>query len=390
MVQCTWCGYSLQPGMIACPSCGTAVPTPEYETQEQAFQPLQPAPDAYSSQQPLYLAGQSPVVDPPVSFAGQAPQIPFANAQAQQAAYAPYPQYGQQPAPAVKPPAPRRSPLSRSATLIYAVLAMLAMLSGVSLILYSAVIHPAQLHQQATATAIARMNLQASQTALANAQGSATAIAVANATSTAIAVATAQAVATATALQNVYTQAISGTPVINDSLAGDNYNWDIGNTNDGGGCFFSGSAFHASVRTKGFFLPCIAHATNFSNFAFQINMTFAHGNSGGLAFRMNANQQNGYLFDVTLGGTYGIFIIKSNQASITLTSGQSAAINTGQNAANMLTIVARGNNIFMYVNKQFVASVSDGTYAAGQIGVFASDDSVASDAAFTRVQVWKL
>lgn len=439
MVQCTWCGYFLQPGMIACPSCGTAVPAPEHKMPEQSFQgldaptlagdsfmettqirdpyeaasgqdfvydndatqitdygihaahppaqPSQPFPDMQPYQQPLYLAGQPPVVEPLASFTEQ---MAFANAQAQQPAYAPYPQYAQQPAPAMKPPAQRRSPLSRGATVIYAVLAMLAMLSGVSLILYSAVIHPAQLHQQATATAVARMNLQASQTALANAQGSATAIAVANATSTAIAVATAQAVATATALQNVYTQAVSGTPVINDSLAGDNYNWDIGNTNDGGGCFFSGNAFHASVRTKGFFLPCIAHATNFSNFAFQINMTFAHGNSGGLAFRMNGNQQNGYLFNVTLGGVYGIFIIKNNQAGITLTSGQSAAINTGQNAANMLTIVARGNNIFMYVNKQFIASVSDGTYAAGQIGVFASDDSVASDAAFTKAQVWKL
>lgn len=439
MIQCTRCGYFLQPGMVACPFCGATVSTsqnnragqpsrgldaptladgPFMEATQarrapdavsgQGFvddndatqitdygihtpaQPPQSFPDAQAAQQPFYLPGQPSAVESPSSFAEQVPQMPFANAQAQQPMYAQYPQYAQQPVPAMMPQPQRRSPLSRGATIIYAVLAMLAMLSGVSLILYSAVIHPAQLHQQATATAVAQANLQASQTALANAQGSATAIAVANATSTAIAVATAQAVATATALQNIYTQATSGTPVINDPLVGDNYNWDIGNTNDGGGCFFSGNAFHASVRTKGFFLPCIAHATNFSNFAFQVSMTFAHGNSGGLAFRMNGNQQDGYLFNVTLGGVYGIFIIKNNQAGVTLTSGQSAAINTGQNAANMLTIVARGNNIFMYINKQFAASVSDGTYAAGQIGVFASDDTVASDAAFTKAQVWKL
>jgi hypothetical protein len=136
-------------------------------------------------------------------------------------------------------------------------------------------------------------------------------------------------------------------------------------------------------------MTCIAHATNFSNFAYQVSMIFAHGNSGGIALRINANQQNGYLFNVTLGGDYGIFIIKNN-ASTTLTSGQSAAINTRPNAANLLTIVARGNNIFMYVNKQFVTNVTDGTYAAGQIGVFASDDTVASDVAFTKAEVWKL
>lgn len=365
MVQCKWCGYSLQPGMIACPSCGTPVPTTENSTPGQIFQG----------------------VEPPAYFSAPAPQAPFANAQAQQSAPA---YYTQQSTPVMPPPQQRRPPLSRGATITYAALALLALVSGLLLILYSAVIHPAQLHQQATATAVAQMNLAASQTALANAQASATAIAITNATATAQALATAQAVATATALQNIYTQATNGAPIINDPLAGDNYNWDIGNTNDGGGCFFSGNAFHASVRTKGFFLPCIAHATNFSNFAYQVSMTFTHGNSGGIAFRINAGQQNGYLFNVTLAGIYGIFIIKNNQASATLTSGQSPVINTRPNAANLLTIVARGNNIFMYVNKQFVTSVTDGTYTAGQIGVFASDDSVASDVAFTKAEVWKL
>jgi hypothetical protein len=395
MVQCKWCGYSLQPGMIACSSCGTAVPTSEDSTPGQFFQrqdapaqPQQPFPGAWPSQQPLYLAGQAPAVEPPAYFSAPSPQASFANAQAQQPASA---YYAQQSTPVIQPPPPqRRPPLSRGATITYAALALLALVSGLTLILYSAVFHPAQLHQQATATAIAQMNLAVSQTALANAQASATAIAITNATATAQALATAQAVATATALQNIYTQATNGTPVINDPLAGDNYNWDIGNTNDGGGCYFSGGAFHASVRTKNFFLPCIAHATNFSNFAYQVSMTFTHGNSGGIAFRVNANQQNGYLFNVTLGGIYGIFIIKNNQTSADLTSGQSAAINTRPNAANLLTIVARGNNIFMYVNKQFVTSITDGTYAAGQIGVFASDDTVASDVAFTKAEVWKL
>jgi zinc-ribbon domain len=387
MIQCTWCGYPLQPGVITCPSCGTAVPTSENNKPEQFFQGMD-APTLIDAPLKEWTpGGQTPIaqkVEPPSYFSMQPQQMPFANAQTQPLAYA------HQPVPAMPPSNRRRSRLSRGATIIYTVLALIAMFSGVALILYSAVIHPAQLHQQATATAVAQMNLEASQTALANAQASATAVAVVNATGTAIAIATAQAVATATALQNIYTQATSGAAIINDSLSGDNYNWDIGTTNDGGGCFFSGGAFHASVRTKGFFLPCIAHATNFSNFAFQISMTFAHGNSGGIAFRINANQQNGYLFNVTLGGLYGIFIIKNNQAGTTLTSGQSASINTRQNAANLLTIVARGSNIFMYVNKQFVASVNDSTYAAGQIGVFASDDNMPSESAFTKAQIWKL
>lgn len=342
MDRCTWCGYSLQPGTTACPSCGTAVPISANSAQDQLL---------LEQEQDAPTLAEDPLGEPPASFSASPPEAPFASAQAQQ----PFPASYAQPFPAAMPPR-RPSSLSRGALITYAGLALLALFSGLTLILYAGVIHPAQLHQQATATAIGQMHLEASQTALANAQASATAIAIANATATAQALATAQAVATATALQNIYTQATSGTPVINDTLAGDNYNWDLGNTTDGGGCFFTGGAFHAAVRTKGFFLPCIAHATNFSNFAFQVSMTFIHGTSGGIAFRVN--QQNGYLFGVTLGGIYGIYVIKNNQASTSLSDGQSAAINTHSNAANLLTIVARGNNIFMYINKQFVTSMT--------------------------------
>src|SRR5262249_53111557 len=116
-------------------------------------------------------------------------------------------------------------------TILLIILALLVMASGIGLIYYSAVFHPGQLYAQATATA------QASGTA--NAQATRPAQAYANSTATAQAVATAQAMATTTALQNIYNQATSGAPILNDPLNANNiYHWDAGNASLGGSCGF--------------------------------------------------------------------------------------------------------------------------------------------------------
>jgi hypothetical protein len=55
-----------------------------------------------------------------------------------------------------------------------------------------------------------------------------------------------------------------------------------------------------------------------------------------------------------------------------------------------LTVIAQGNNIYLYINKQFVGSASDGTYGSGEIGFFASDTNNATDVAFSNARVWAL
>jgi len=438
MTQCKRCGYLLQPGAFFCPSCGTAISNPADNKPAQPFQafdaptlgdgpyletapaarehvarpsqgdsdesgttqitdyglhalqkPAQPPQmsfsDMQSAQSPAYFPTQPPEIP---LMNSEPPAAPHAVSMPERPVYAPYPQ---QPVSSRPPQNQHRSRLSRSATITYMLLALVAMLSGLLLILYSAILHPAQLHQQATATAVAQMNLQVSQTALANAQGSATAIAMANATATAQALATAQAVATTTALQNIYTQGTSGTPALNDPLSGYNgYNWDIGVISGGGGCNFSGGAYHVSIQTKGYFLPCLGQSTSFSNFAYQVTMSFVRGDSGGIVFRANSTSANGYLFGITLSGAYSIVPIKNNSANNPISSDTNSAINTSQHASNLLTVIARGNNLFLYINKHFVVNVTDNTFSSGQIGMFASDDSGPTDVAFTKAEVWRL
>jgi hypothetical protein len=44
----------------------------------------------------------------------------------------------------------------------------------------------------------------------------------------------------------------------------------------------------------------------------------------------------------------------------------------------------------VYVNKQYLASVTDSTYSMGQIGVTAEDLTNSTEVVFSNAKVWKL
>lgn len=393
-MNCASCNAPLESRMSFCPNCGTITPYSSAYNRSSTDGATERADpqisEAISTVQTSQLEQPQPVRAPqsqmpaPVSsfqreYAGQ----PGTSSASTMAPVTYQPQQGQQ-------AQARQRGLSRGKAALLAGLALLAMLGGFSLILYSAVIHPAQLQAQATATAIAVFNAQASQTAQANAQASATAIAIANATATAQAVATARAVATATALQNIYTQGTRGTPVFDDPLTYNANNWAIGSANGGGGCFFTGGAYHSSVQQKGYYLPCIAQNTNFSNFAFQVTLTILSGDEGGMVFRANDANSQGYLFSIKRDGSFGIFLTTDNAHSTTLDFGSSSAIHAGLNKPNTLTAVARGSQIYLYVNKHYLTNVASTAYTSGQIGVFSAEDAAPTDIAFSKAQVWQL
>jgi hypothetical protein len=271
------------------------------------------------------------------------------------------------------------------------VLALLVMLSGFGLIFYSTVYHPNQLHMQATATAQTQQTIVAQTTATANTQATGTAVAISNATATAQAQATANVIATATALQNVYTSATQGTPVLNDSLSfNTGSNWEEDQAQGGGGCAFSGGAYHASIDQKGFYFACAAQNTSFSNFAYQVQMTITKGDAGGVFFRGNRSASQFYLLSIARDGTFDLFVSKDQNHSSDLNFGNSSAIKKNSGQANLISVVVRGNSIYFYINKQYAGSVNDSTYKGGQIGVFVDARTTATDVAFNNAQAWKL
>ncbi len=387
-MYCTSCGATLPVGATSCPSCST--PTP-YNIRT----PLPDDPDAAKVSSHNYNPYAGSVLSPPGSPSYGTPQqnvssINLAAGVSQATAPGSAAYQAAQPLPYPHPPVQGRPPGGRSAigfmTILLIIITLLVMASGLGLIYYSAVYHPAQIHAQATATAQVLQTAQAQATALANTQATGTA----QANATAQAVATAQVVATATALQNIYNQATSGPPAFSDPMNGSNTgNWQIGDGSQGGGCHFVGGAYHVTVTVKNYYFACFAQNTNFTNFAFQVKMTIVKGDEGGIIFRGNDSNSKFYSFGASRDGLFSLLVTRSNTSNKPLILGPNAAIKANAGQANLLTVVARGSNIYLYINKQYVDSVHDTTYNAGEIGVYASDNKNPTDVAFNNVQVWK-
>ena len=431
-MQCPSCGMALTPGTTTCPGCGAYLSYNTYNTVPVNVHPNAPAPQPYPYGQemgrnnpdyphyphhPNYPNGSSNPNDPTVQASYGTPGSPSGPNMPPYAGggngqppypYAPYPspyQQGNNPyrynAPNVPqmPPAPALPPfpvppkpatqngMSGSTKVLLGIMAVIMILGGLGLILYTAVLHPAQLRADATAT----VQTQQTNTAIANAHATGTVQAYTNATATAQAQATVQAQATATALQNFYNQSTSGTPALNSPLSyQDSANWEVYNTVDGGGCGFTGGSFHSSVPSKGYYVACFARTTNFSNFAFQVQMTILKGDEGGILFRANPTSYQYYFLIISRSGAYSLYLSKDKQHNLSIAGDNSAAIKTAVGQANLVTAIAKGGTIYLYINKQFVGSVNDSTFGAGQIGVLSSDNTNSTDVAFNNAQVWKL
>ena len=192
----------------------------------------------------------------------------------------------------------------------------------------------------------------------------------------------------------LYLTATSGNISLNDPLSqNDINNWVEYIPPQGGGCAFRGGAYYSTALQKDI-QPCLAQGPDFNDIAYQVQMTISTGDEGGLIFRsddINPNNYpsstNYYLFGIRNDGHYSLSY-HSNQPSVLLASGSSSAIKTGLNQPNLLTVIARGSNISLYVNQHYITSVNDGTRSSGLIGVFAQNDGNTTDVAFRNVQVW--
>ncbi|QBD79115.1 hypothetical protein EPA93_25280 [Ktedonosporobacter rubrisoli] len=373
MQHCLECGVSLPSGANICPNCHTQLP---YKQRIASTYPIQDA----SPPAPLSRPSAVPETPPPGSQKSY-PTRPLAPHQlASSATPSPY-----------SPEQPGRRGLSKGMAILLFCISLLLLFSGLGLIFYTSIARPNQLRAEATATVQTLLTGDARSTTTANVQSTATAQAYTRVTATAHTQATVEAAATATALQQLYLQATGGSPVLYSPLAHqDRADWDIYDATGGGGCSFAHGALHASVQQKQFYAPCFAHATNFHNFAFQVEMTILKGDEGGLVFRANNSNAHFYYFRVGRDGLFSLFIAKDDRHSMAITFDTSRAIKTDPGDSNLLTVVAKDNNFYLYINKQFVGSANDSTYSVGQIGIFAGDNTNPTDVAFQNARVWIL
>src|SRR5947209_2567867 len=179
-------------------------------------------------------------------------------------------------------------------------------------------------------------------------------------------------------IANPYTPG-SGTLALNDPLSDNSsgYFWSDGG-DSGGACEFTGGAYHAIVSLPGNEHYCSA-STNFSNFAYEVQVTIVQGDFAGIAFRLDDTNHTFYYFRIGSDGSYALDNWNNNNHT-TLTSGTNSAITMGSNQSNLLAVVTNGNQMMLYVNHQSVGSVTDNTYSQGSVGVAASDNNNPTEA----------
>ncbi|GCE22299.1 serine/threonine protein kinase [Dictyobacter kobayashii] len=191
--------------------------------------------------------------------------------------------------------------------------------------------------------------------------------------------------------QNRYEQVTSQKPFLTDPLSQNVNGWDSGVASNRS-CLFTRGAYHVS-SLKPYALGLCGKGLNdkFSNIAYQVQMTILRGNEGGLSFRLSvpsSTQVLAYIFDVNRNGTYNLWSINGHYEILLYRS--SSLIKTSLNQPNLLCVIAQGNQIALYINKHYVASIVDRSAATGSIGLFARSLPATTEVAFSNLTLWRL
>ena len=202
----------------------------------------------------------------------------------------------------------------------------------------------------------------------------------------------------------------SGTFVMNETLANNNYGWQESTTPIGGACRFveGGYQDYNPIIDPN---PCFAYNTNFANFTYQIDMKFTSigqlHSGGGIIFRGNSTTGKYYFFEIYNSGKYSLQVCNAGDCTLQLAGYKSdnqalKAFHPGLNVPNTLAVVAIGTKFDLYVNNQFIKEVVDpnNTYTTGMIGVLTTggnDNNLRTAATstpgqvlFSNAKMWKL
>ena len=287
----------------------------------------------------------------------------------------------------------RQTPAGLSAkriAVIAAIILVVILLAG-SLLVYArnSVI---QYNSYVAATATAQMKMMQAQ-----ATGTAAAIATAHAQVTAQAMAT----ATAYASENPY----PAFPVvsINDPMLTNSspQDWYVGDEVDStnhykGNCSFLDGYYITAPYYKvpnsniTYFIMCLAQHSMLTDFVYQVRMQIVKGDCGGLAFRSDSGGQKYYFLSVCQDGTYRLRLFKKSlpEYGVDLTAGSSSAIKQGLQQKNLVAVAVHGSTFEIYINRQHVASTSNGEYSSGLLGLAAIPQTKDTEVLFNNVQVW--
>jgi eukaryotic-like serine/threonine-protein kinase len=165
--------------------------------------------------------------------------------------------------------------------------------------------------------------------------------------------------------------------------------WDTAN-----GCGFVNSNYQVSAQQPSagtvILNSCLARQTNYIDFIYQVDLTMTRSETAGLIFRSNSVLNADYLFEVNSDNTY---FLNASTPSISVQNSLVPKASFSGQATNTLTVIARGHDIYLFINQHFLTHTSDATSSSGQIGMFVDaqpTDQGGAIATFSNLKVWTL
>jgi hypothetical protein len=229
-------------------------------------------------------------------------------------------------------------------------------------------------------------------------------IATADAEATAIVQATANAQATADIqADSPYPNYLQGKGylVMDDSLSSYTHEawWDRGSESfNGGTCESLEEDYQVTQTKQGLYFACFDRDPSnnhsaFSDVAFEIHMRILLGNCGGVFFRADMNGGSGYYFRICQDGTYELIRYADTDPAhrmVLLPLSTNSAIITGLNKTNIISVVANGETLTLYVNKKKIDSIQDAFYHSGQFALVADAFITPTEIAFFDARAWMI
>lgn len=187
----------------------------------------------------------------------------------------------------------------------------------------------------------------------------------------------------------------SGTVIFDDPLTSNHLGWDAVPAVQNG-CVFTTSGYEVHADSKNKLQACFANKTSFSDFALQLEMTLMAGEVGGIIFRGD------YFLYLTAGPVVGYLDLSASTRNGYITdllpncepfqAGCSIGESLVKGQTVVITVIARGTSLELYVDRIRVRTLTNGVSLAGNIGVFAAIENgqqdVQTKALFAGMRIW--
>ncbi|SRR5579884_2159059 len=190
---------------------------------------------------------------------------------------------------------------------------------------------------------------------------------------------------TATAIANDPYLHSKGTLLASDPLTAPDY-WKTQTSGSWGGtCLFQNGAYQMAETVANRTYGCNAASLQGKNFIYEVQMSVLSGDCGGVRFRYNAAKYVGYTFRLCHDG-----FIALTGGYMTLFGEVSPAVHQGYSQHNTIAVLASGDQIHLYVNKQPIITITDNKYSQGAFALDVQDNTQPTTIAFNNAKIWQL